>query len=105
MELGSFKTLKDVFSDVARKIAFALLLQTSRVDRGSQTRGGMNKKQKESTAKLLYKFVEITYTGVIIANLIPGKTFNRWSLLSGVLIGLIAYLIAIWLDKREDKHG
>lgn len=61
----------------------------------------MNKKQKESTAKLLYKFVEITYTGVIVANLIPGKEFNKWSLFSGMLIGLIAYLIALWLDKQE----
>lgn len=60
---------------------------------------------KEGTARLLYKFVEITYTGVIIANLIPGKTFNKRSLFLGILIGLIAYLIALWLDKQEDTHG
>lgn len=61
----------------------------------------MNKIQRENTAKLLYKFTEITYTGVIVAGLIPGKEFRKWSLISGILIGLMAYLLAIWLNKQE----
>ena len=62
----------------------------------------MNKKQRESTSKLLYRLVELTYTAVIIANFIPGKEFNKFSLFVGIFIGLIAFLIALWIDKKED---
>ncbi|MDR4507027.1 MAG: hypothetical protein MRJ65_02105 [Candidatus Brocadiaceae bacterium] len=62
----------------------------------------MNKKQRESTAKLLYKLVELTYIAVIIANFIPGKEFDKVSLLIGIIIGLIAYLIAFWTEHKEE---
>ena len=41
--------------------------------------------------------VEVLYT-----NFIPGKEFNKFSLFVGIFIGLIAFLIALWIDKKED---
>jgi hypothetical protein len=65
----------------------------------------MNEKQRENTSKLLYKFAEITYTGVVIANLIPGKEFNKLSLFIGIFLGLICYLLAFWLNRKEKDNG
>lgn len=65
----------------------------------------MNKQQRENTAKLLYKFVELTFTGVVVASLIPGKEFKKWSLVSGIFLGLICYLLAYWLNRKEDENG
>jgi hypothetical protein len=61
----------------------------------------MNNKQRENLSKLLYKIAEITFAGVVIANLIPGKEFNKLSLLAGIMISFIAFLIAYWIDGRE----
>ena len=50
----------------------------------------MNEKQKENTIKLLYKFTELTYAGIVVANLILGKEFNKLSILIGIGLGLMA---------------
>lgn len=65
----------------------------------------MNDKQKENTIKLLYKFTELTYTGIVVANLIPGKEFNKLSLLIGMGLGLICYLLALWLSRKDEENG
>lgn len=65
----------------------------------------MNDKQKENTIKLLYKFTELTYTGIVVANLIPGKEFNKLSLLIGMGLGLICYLLALWLSRKDGENG
>jgi hypothetical protein len=67
--------------------------------------GNMNEKQKENTSKLLYKFTELTYTGIVVANLIPGKEFNKLSLLIGIGLGLICYLLALWLNRKDVQNG
>ncbi len=61
----------------------------------------MNNKQRENLSKLLYKIAEITFAGVVVANLIPGKEFNKLSLFIGILISFIAFLIAYWIDGEE----
>ncbi len=61
----------------------------------------MNKKQRESTAKLLYDLVKLSFTGLIIAGIIPGKLISSVSIIIGVVVLLLAFSIAYWLERKE----
>jgi len=61
----------------------------------------MNKTQRQNTSKLLYEFIKIIFSGVIISVFLPGK-FNIYTLLSSVVICILIYKAAHYFDSKED---
>lgn len=62
----------------------------------------MKKKQRESTAKLLYDIVRYSIVGIIFINFTPGKHFSWISIMTGGIIVIFAYLVAFWLDGKDE---
>ena len=62
----------------------------------------MNKKQRESTAKVLYDIVKLSFTGLIIAGIIPGKEISALPLIFGSSLAILAFAIAYWLERKEE---
>ncbi|MFH1562050.1 MAG: DUF6722 family protein [Nitrospirota bacterium] len=64
----------------------------------------MNKRQRESTAKLLYDLVKLSFTGLAIVGIIQSNKLNLLSLLLGLSLAIIFFTIAYWLERKEDTH-
>lgn len=62
----------------------------------------MNKKQRENTAKLLYDLVKLSFTGLIIAGMIPGKVVSILPLILGSVLAISAFTTAYWLERKEE---
>jgi len=65
-------------------------------------RQGMNRKQRENTSKLLYDLVRFALVGIIFVNFVPGKEVSWISILAGLIIALLAYMLAYRLDSKES---
>ena len=61
----------------------------------------MTKKQRENTSKLLYDIVRFALVGIIFVNFVPGKEVSSLSTAAGLIIAVLAYALAFWLDSKE----
>jgi len=64
----------------------------------------MSDRQRESTAKFLYDMAKGIGLIAVVGGLLGGQA-NWWNVIMGLIVTVTFFLIAYWLEGREDNDA